>query len=103
MMAEIHLIARAVARKGKETELRTLLQEMLAPTHAEPGCRLYELYQSNSPERFYFHERWESQAALDRHMATPHFKRMEQSAKDLLAQPFEVNILAAVSKVDAAA
>jgi quinol monooxygenase YgiN len=36
-------------------------------------------------------------------MATPHFKRMEQSAKDLLAQPFEVNILAAVSKVDAAA
>ena len=45
-MAEVRVIARAVARKGKEDQLKALLQGMLAPTHAEPGCRLYELYES---------------------------------------------------------
>jgi quinol monooxygenase YgiN len=41
-MTEVRVIARAVARKGKEDQLKALLQGMLAPTHAEPGCRLYE-------------------------------------------------------------
>ena len=40
-MAEVLVIVRFVARKGKEDELRALLQSMLAPTHAEPGCKLY--------------------------------------------------------------
>ena len=34
-MAEIRVIARAVARKGKESQLRELLRGMLAPTRAE--------------------------------------------------------------------
>jgi quinol monooxygenase YgiN len=46
-MAEVHVIARAVAGKGKADQLKALLQGMLAPTHAEPGCRLYELYESS--------------------------------------------------------
>jgi quinol monooxygenase YgiN len=37
-MAEVRVIARFVALKGKENQLRALLQGMLAPTHAEPGC-----------------------------------------------------------------
>ena len=51
-MAEVHVIARAVARKGKEDQLKALLQGMLAPTHAEPGCRIYELYESGERGRF---------------------------------------------------
>jgi quinol monooxygenase YgiN len=92
-MAEVHVIARFVAREGKEDQLRALLQSMLAPTHAEPGCRGYELYESDSNGRFYIYETWESQAALDQHAATPHFKRLGQTAPELVKEPFEVNIM----------
>jgi quinol monooxygenase YgiN len=93
-MAEVLVvIARFVARKGKEDELRALLQSMLAPTHAELGCKLYELYESDARRRFYLDEVWESQAALDRHMATPHFKRLEQTGGELVQEPFEINIV----------
>ncbi len=92
-MAEVRVIARSVARKGKEDPLRALLRGMLTPTRAEPGCRFYELYESGSIGRFYFYETWESQAALDQHVATPYFKHLEQSIGELVAEPFEVNIL----------
>jgi quinol monooxygenase YgiN len=91
-MAEVRVIARSVAREGKEDQLRGLLQDMLTPTRVEPGCKLYELYVSDSRER-YFYEGWESQAALDQHVATPHFKHLEQSVGDLVTEPLEVSIL----------
>lgn len=75
-MAKVQVIARAVAPEGKEDELRALLQSMLAPTHLEPGCELYELYESDAEGRFYFYEIWESQAALDEHAATPHYRHL---------------------------
>src|SRR5258707_13766016 len=92
-MADVRVIARFAARKGEEDQLRALLQGMLTPTRAEPGCKLYELYESDSRGRFYFYETWESQAALDQHTATPHFKRLEKTAPELVKEPFEVNIL----------
>jgi quinol monooxygenase YgiN len=95
-VAEIHVIARSVARAGKADQLRALLQGMLAPTRAEKGCKRYELYQSDSTGRFYFDEIWESRAALDQHIATPHFKHLEQALGDLLGEPFEVNILSTI-------
>ena len=101
-MAKVHVIARFVARKGKEDQLRAVLQGMLAPTRAESGCKLYELYESDSKGRFYFYEMWESQAALDRHAASPHFKRLEQSGAELFQEPFEVNILEEIQVAAAA-
>jgi quinol monooxygenase YgiN len=95
-MAEIRVIARFVARKGNEDQLRTLLQSMLTPTRGEPGCQLYELYESDSKGRFYLYENWESQSALDRHIATPHFRHLQQAVGEVLTEPFEVNILRAI-------
>ena len=92
-MTEVRVIARSVARRGSENQLRDLLQGMLAPTRAESGCKLYELYESGSKGRFYFYEIWENQTALDQHAASPHFKRLEQAVGELVQVPFEVNIL----------
>jgi quinol monooxygenase YgiN len=92
-MAEIYVIARSVARSGRETQLKELLQGMLAPTRAESGCKLYELYESDAKGRFYFYEIWESQTALDQHAASLHFKHLEQTVGELIREPFEVNIL----------
>src|ERR1700735_1417222 len=102
-MAEVHVIARAVARSGKENQLRELLRGMLAPTRAESGCKLYELYESDSKGRFYFYEIRESQAALDQHAASPHFKHLQQTIGELVREPFEVNILKRILTGDAAA
>ena len=92
-MAEVNVIARFVVRDGMESQLRALLQDMLAPTRAESGCELYELYESDSSGRFYLYEIWGSQAALDRHMATPHFQRLKQTGGEPVREPFEVNIV----------
>jgi quinol monooxygenase YgiN len=95
-MAEVRVIARSVARKGKESQLRELLRGMLDPTRAESGCRLYELYESNSEGRFYFYKIWESQGALDQHAASLHFKYLEKKVGELVQEPFEVNILTSI-------
>ena len=92
-MAEVRVIARSLARKCKEDQLRALLQGMLVATRAESGCRLYELYESDSKGRFYLNETWESRAALDRHLATPHFERLKKTGAELVKEPFEVNIV----------
>jgi quinol monooxygenase YgiN len=92
-MADVYVIARSVARSGKENQLRELLRGMLAPTRAESGCKLYELYESDLPGHFYFYEIWNSQAALDQHAASAHFQHLEQTVGELLETPFEVNIL----------
>ena len=92
-MTEVRVIARSVARKGKEEQLRALLKGMLVPTRGEQGCKSYELYESDSMGRFYFDETWENHAALDKHIATLHFRHLEQTIGELLEGPFEVNIL----------
>jgi len=102
-MADVYVIARSVARRGREDQLRELLRGMLAPTRAESGCKLYELYESDSKGRFYFYETWESQAALDQHAASPHFKHLEQTVGELVEGPFEVNILGRILTGAAAA
>jgi quinol monooxygenase YgiN len=45
-MAKVQVIARFVAREGRESQLRALLQGMLTPTRAASGCESYELYES---------------------------------------------------------
>jgi quinol monooxygenase YgiN len=102
-MAEVYVIARSVARSGKENQLKELLRGMIAPTRAESGCKLYELYESDSPGRFYFYEIWESQAALEQHAVSAHFKHLEQTVGELVQEPFEVNILQKVLTSAAAA
>jgi quinol monooxygenase YgiN len=102
-MAKVHVIARFAAREGKEDQLKVLLQGMLTPTRAESGCESYELYESDSRGRFYLNETWESQAALDRHLATPHFKRLEQTGRELVRESFEVNVVKEIRTSAAAA
>ena len=92
-MNEIRVIARALARAGKEDQLRKTLVGMLTPTRAEQGCRLYELHESSNRGLYYFYEKWESQDSLERHIETPHYKQLAQDGRDLLESAFEVNVL----------
>jgi quinol monooxygenase YgiN len=84
---QVELIVPIEAAAGKTEQLRPVLRAMLAPSRAEAGCIFYNLYESHVPGHFVFHELWATQAALDAHNLTPHYQRLQQDVKGLLAAP----------------
>ncbi len=95
-MNKVRVIARFVAKAGKEAELRQLLQGLVAPTHAEAGCEIYDLYESDIPGRFYFYELWTTKESLDAHLSAPHLEHLKSVIGDLVAEPLEVNLVKAL-------
>lgn len=89
----VWVIARAVAQQGKERQLRSLLRRMVAPTHAEQGCLIYDLYESEWPGKFYFYELWASRRDLHRHAASSHFQRLLQALPEFAVGSLEVTFL----------
>jgi len=74
------------------------LLKAIAPTRAEAGNLLYDLHQApDQPAIFYFHEQWQDEAALQRHMETPHLKALAQAAEGLQVEPFSVLITRMIS------
>jgi len=60
---------------GHDEELKEHLLSLAAPTRAEPGCRLYDLYQATEAKHeFMRFEMWDSAAALEAHKKTPHLR-----------------------------
>jgi quinol monooxygenase YgiN len=71
----IHVIATLGALPGKRAPLCALLQGLLGPTRAEPGCLRYELVQpEDAPDTFVFIEEWESAEALEALFRAAHFQ-----------------------------
>ena len=72
---------------------------MVMPTRAERGNISYDLYQSRTGANvLYYSENWESKAALDAHMRTPHFVRhIDRAAAPKLAAPFVILTLKRLS------
>src|SRR5215470_18975121 len=53
--------------------IRAALADVIASTRAEDGCEDYGCYEDTQRRgRYVFVERWRDQAALDRHLRTPH-------------------------------
>jgi quinol monooxygenase YgiN len=72
--APIIINAHIQAASGREAELRQQLQSLVAPSRREPGCLAYALHiDPQDPGKFMFYEKFASQAAIDSHLATPHF------------------------------
>ncbi|MEE8625621.1 MAG: putative quinol monooxygenase [Acidiferrobacterales bacterium] len=89
--ATLRVIARLVARAGKEDALRSVLMGLIAPTRKESGCITYELLHNkeNSGE-FTFVEEWQDEAALKAHFATDHLQNALAKFPDLLAEDLDV-------------
>ncbi len=52
------------------------------------GCLRFDVYQDNQDQnRFFFHEVYRDQAALDAHRTMPHFQRWNQASAEVLAEP----------------
>jgi quinol monooxygenase YgiN len=52
------------------------------------GCLRFDVYQDQEDSnRYYFHEVYRDQAALDAHRTMPHFKRWSEASAQALAEP----------------
>lgn len=82
----VRVVARIVARPGKENELRALLHGLIEPTRREPGCVTYELLQNTTdPTDFTFVEEWNSDAELDAHLQSAHLRQARSRLPELAA------------------
>ncbi|HUR36040.1 MAG TPA: putative quinol monooxygenase [Vicinamibacterales bacterium] len=83
----VTVIAVIRVKPGSEARARAVLQSIVAPTLAEPGCLAYDLHQSaDDPAQFMFYERWSSDAALAEHAAStaPHRAQLREQLADLI-------------------
>ena len=82
----VRVVARVVARPGKEEELRILLRGLVEPTRREAGCVTYELLQNKAePTDFTFVEEWRSEEELDAHLQSTHLRNARLRLPDLAA------------------
>jgi quinol monooxygenase YgiN len=97
------VIARAVARRGEEQRVRREFEALVAPTRAEPGCLLYELFvDRESPGVFFFVQEYAGEAAFEAHVASEHVRRMLEVVLPLLAEPPDIRRLEMLSSPDSA-
>lgn len=93
----ISIIAVLKAKAGKVDELRDALKALLLPTRQEPGNTDYALFQlRDEPDVFYMRESWRNQAALEEHIALPHFQTFIGQMDRLLAEPLRLDYLTPV-------
>ena len=63
-------------KPGTEAEAEQHLRSLIAPSRAEPGCRMYVVHRSTEdPRTFFLYEQYDDQTALDSHLASPHFEQ----------------------------
>lgn len=91
MAASVHVVARYLAKPGKEHEVRAVLNALIAPSRRELGCYRYDLLQNpGDPCDFCFVERWEDDRAFQQHSATEHVKAAIAGVEGLVEVPPDV-------------
>ena len=66
-----------IANEGEADTVAELLQQMVPPSRAEPGCLQYDVHRDDEdPNRFFIYERYVDDAALEAHGASPHFQEL---------------------------
>jgi quinol monooxygenase YgiN len=98
MSHPIGVIARFAALPEKRSDLRALLEGMVAPTRSEPGCRSYNLYEVPADGDLVLIERYDDQAALEHHRTTEHYLNYRAQLSPLLVSPISVSVLAPVDE-----
>ena len=85
MPSTVHVVARFLAKSGREDELRSVLVALVPPSRRELGCYQYDLLENpTDPRDFCFVERWDGDASLDKHGETAHVRDARARVQDLL-------------------
>ena len=93
MAEQLVVIAYLTAKPGKEADARTNIRALLAPTHAEKGCIVYDLHEMHGDSaKFVFYEVWKSAEDLNAHAQSRHLKAFRKIAPNFLAEPIELTM-----------
>lgn len=66
---------------------------LVEASNAEPGVISYECFESaKTPNSFIFVEEYQDQAALDAHMASPHFQGAAGGLAEMVSGPPELKV-----------
>ena len=91
MSASVHVVARYLAKAGKEDEVKGVLIALIAPSRRELGCYQYDLLRNpGDPRDFCFVERWEDDKTVDQHGATAHVKTATAQVEGLVEVPPDI-------------
>jgi quinol monooxygenase YgiN len=91
MPSTVNVIARVRAKEGKEEALKNVLLQLVPPSRRELACYQYDLLQSTTdPREFCFVERWDGEAALDRHAQSDHVMKAGAQMADLVEAPPDI-------------
>lgn len=90
-------IATLTAKPGQQDALEQALRALVEPSRAEAGCGQYDLHRDLAdPRVFYVIEQWASDAVLEAHNASAHFRHFQSSAGDTL-EHFQLKRLGAIA------
>ncbi|WCB94947.1 hypothetical protein DSM104299_03687 [Baekduia alba] len=90
-MSEVVVIATFLTHPGQEDAAARFLDELLAPSHADPGCLLYAVHRGlDDPRKMVFVERWASRELLEEHIATDHIQDALKAVGDYFAAGPEI-------------
>ena len=91
MAATVHVVARFIAKSGKEEALKAVLTALIAPTRREVDCYQYDLLcNPKDPAEFCFVERWGTETSLDQHGETAHVKAALSQVEPLVQVPPDI-------------
>ena len=90
-------IAKITAKEEHSETVFSELTKIISPTRVEDGCLNYDMHtDNNNPSVFMFHENWESEQALDKHLESIHIKQCFEVIGDML-ETVEISRLTKVS------
>ena len=86
------IIALLSVRKEETEKLEALLKPLLEASRRDAGCLGYDCRADVlNPGTWLFFEKWQDDASLEKHMAAPHFKVIEQGVAPLLTAPLTIH------------
>ncbi|CAV26229.1 Antibiotic biosynthesis monooxygenase [Vibrio atlanticus] len=84
-MSKLTIIATIVSKEDKTELVKSEMIKLIDRTRVEDGCINYDLHQDNSnPAHFVFHENWESEAHLEKHLASQHIAEYMAATEDCI-------------------
>lgn len=81
----IGVIATLTIKPGGNAAFEAAMKPIMAKVRAEAGNRLYTLYKAPGGSSYILLERYEDEAALETHRATPHYEELRRMLVEHLA------------------
>jgi quinol monooxygenase YgiN len=89
---KVRVVAQFSVKGGEVKPFLENARKLIAETHKEAGCLHYQLYKDlAAANQFAFLEEWESPAALEAHMRTPHFTALVPILAGFTSRPVSVS------------